>query len=421
MVLLHVLRQLSAKNNWRLAVAHLNHQLRGRSSNADEQLVRQAAADLKLPIVVKRGAVKQFATEHKLSVEMAARQLRHEFLARTSRRRNIPAVALGQHADDQVELFFLRVLRGAGGQGLAGMKWTNASPVDPTVRLVRPLLDLDKAALATFARQHSIKFREDASNRLFKFQRNRIRRELIPLLRRNYQPALSQTTLRLMEIVGEEAAFVTQTAQRWLERKRRPFFFSLSVAVQRRILQLQLLELGVVADFDLTEKLRKTVGQSIAVRPQLHVYRNTAGRVQLGEAKIIRYDDEQLTLDLKKGKGTLLFDRLSLRWQIEPHRDGSLTRGKAAHEYFDADKIGSPVVLRHWRPGDRFQPIGMASPVKLQDLFTNLKIPRQERRRLIVAVSRHGELFWVERVRISELFKLDKQTTRRLKWQWQRL
>ena len=88
------------------------------------------------------------ARAQRLSLEMAARKLRHDFLARTARRRHIPIVALAHHADDQLELFFLRLLRGSGGEGLAGMKWRNPSPSDAEVQLVRPLLDQPKAVLA---------------------------------------------------------------------------------------------------------------------------------------------------------------------------------------------------------------------------------------------------------------------------------
>ena len=94
---------------------------------------------------------------------MAARKLRHEFYARTARERNISAVALAHHADDQVELFFLRLLRGAGGEGLAGMKWRSPSPVDGKITLIRPLLDAAKAELRDFARENKIRFREDAN------------------------------------------------------------------------------------------------------------------------------------------------------------------------------------------------------------------------------------------------------------------
>src|SRR5439155_18233268 len=149
-----------------------------------EGLVRRAAEKLRLTVLVERAEVRQFARAHKLSLEMAARKLRHDFLARAAAQKSIPTVALAHHADDQLELFFLRLLRGSGGEGLAGMKWRNRSPSNPQIELVRPLLDLPKAPLREFAIQKHIKFREDASNKCLDFRRNRIRHELLPLLRR---------------------------------------------------------------------------------------------------------------------------------------------------------------------------------------------------------------------------------------------
>jgi tRNA(Ile)-lysidine synthase len=221
MTLLHTLHELSSRHRWQLTVAHFNHELRGRSSDADEKLVRQTATALKLPFVAGRANVKEFAQKSKLSVEMAARKLRHGFFARTARERNIRVVALAHHADDQVELFFLRVLRGAGGEGLAGMKWRAPSPVDSKIMLVRPLLDSAKAELREFARERRIHFRDDATNATLDLPRNRVRNELLPLLTRRYQPALAKTVLRLMEIVGAESNLVGEIARQWLKKNGR--------------------------------------------------------------------------------------------------------------------------------------------------------------------------------------------------------
>src|ERR1035437_5145368 len=159
MVLLHLLNSLAKKYHRQISVAHFNHQLRGRASDADEKLVRQTAEKLSRPFFSERGDVARFAAQSKISVEMAARKLRHEFLARVAREQKISAVALAHHADDQVELFFLRLLRGAGGEGLAGMKWRSPSPADKGISLVRPLLDFSKAELLAFARENKIRFR----------------------------------------------------------------------------------------------------------------------------------------------------------------------------------------------------------------------------------------------------------------------
>jgi len=433
MTLLHALKKLSAKHQWRLTVAHFNHRLRGRASDADERLVRKTAASMKLGVVAESADVKAFAAMSKLSPEMAARKLRHEFLARIAGERKIKKIALAHHAGDQVELFFLRLLRGAGGEGLAGMKWRSQSPADKTIALVRPLLNLTKAELLEFAHRNKIRFRDDATNFSSDFLRNRIRNELLPLLRKNYQPGLDKTVLRLVEITGAETDFVGEAARRWLRtgrtdllvsqdaRQRVPTkvnFDKLPVAIQRRALQSQLAEVGVTPDFNLIESLRQSADCFVSVSPKISTARDKSGEIKLRTESKLGFSANELAVNLSNGMGAAVFDGIKLKWQI-----GS--RGRSTHrmreEFFDADKIGKKIVLRHWRAGDRFQPIGLKSAVKLQDLFVNTKIPAARRRELVLATTKDGEIFWVEDMRIGERFKLTPQTRRKLVWKWSNL
>jgi tRNA(Ile)-lysidine synthase len=419
MTLLRVLHSLAGKWRWKIVVAHFNHQLRGRSSDADEKLVRKTAAILELPFVAGRADVKQFAQQSKISVEMAARKLRHEFFARVAGERNISTVALAHHADDQVELFFLRVLRGAGGEGLAGMKRRSPSPVNSKIMLVRPLLGCSKTEILAFARGNKIPFREDATNASNDVFRNRLRNELLPLLRNHYQPGVTKTVLRLMEIVGAEAEMVGQVAENWL-RRRRPDFGALSVAVQRRVLQLQLEQLNVGADFDLVEHLRESAGQFVSIGSRFSISRSPDGGLKLRAQPSLRFSPNELHVNLTGRAGDAEFAGAILSWRLDPGKKGGRPRKKSGCEYFDATRVGGKIILRHWRPGDRFQPIGLRAAAKLQDLFTNAKIPRDRRRDLIVAAAADGELFWVEGLRISENFKLTVGTVRRLVWHWHR-
>jgi tRNA(Ile)-lysidine synthase len=419
MVLLHALSRLADKMRWQISVAHFNHQLRGRASDADEKLVRKTAAALKLPFITGQADVKAFAKKSKLSIEMAARKLRHEFFARVTREQNIPAVALAHHADDQVELFFLRVLRGAGGEGLAGMKWCSPSPADHKVALIRPLLDLTKAGLLDFAREQKIIFRDDATNASVDFLRNRVRHELLPLLRKKYQPGLAKTVLRLMEIVGAESETVGELATDW-NRQHRPAFEKLSTAVQRRVLQSQVTALGLAADFDLVEALRQAGGAAVSVSQKLSVSRNAAGRVKLKPSAPAGFNAASRNVNLAGRTGKFSFGATAVNWSFDTQINFKRLRGDNGCEFFDAGKVGSKVMLRHWRPGDRFHPIGLKSDAKLQDLLTNAKIPRAQRHRLVVAATAAGKIFWVEGLRIAEGFKLTPATKRRLVWRWRR-
>jgi tRNA(Ile)-lysidine synthase len=454
MALLHLLHSLAKTNRWKISVAHFNHRLRGRASDADEKLVRRTAAKLRLKFFAGGADVGKIAAQSKLSVEMAARKLRHEFLARVAREQKISTIALAHHADDQVELFFLRLLRGAGGEGLAGMKWRSPSPADKNISLVRPLLGFAKAEMLALARENKIRFRDDATNFSAAFLRNRIRNELLPLLREKYQPGLDKAVLRLMEIVGAEAEFVSESAQEWLhnfrfsrgneaqtkignrqsaignKNKSEPphvggcKFDDLPLAVQRKVLQQQLSGFGLMPDFELIEQLRETSGKWVAVCAGMSVSRDAAGKVCCREHPATEFNPAELKLTLAGRSGGAEFGGRKFRWQIQTQKNSlsppqQLVSGTPAlQECFDADQIGHEIILRHWHAGDRFQPIGMNSSVKLQDLFVNAKIPAARRRKLVLAATATGEIFWVEGLRIGERFKLSPDTSRKLRWNW---
>lgn len=418
MVLLHLLHDLSQTYGWKITVAHFNHQLRGRSSNADKRLVEKTAAELGLKLRVDRADVKTFAKTNGLSTEMAARKLRHRFLARTAKKLKIKTIALAHHADDQVELFFLRLLRGAGSEGLSGMNWKSNSSADSSLKLIRPLLAQSKESLCDYAKAKKFIFREDASNASLDFQRNRIRHEIVPKLKA-IQPALNGTILRTMEIVASESHFALTNALDWLSGKNQSPFDQLHIAVQRVCLRLQIRALGFPAEFELIEQLRTQAERVISVNPENSIFRDADGHIHVRRKESVSFKQVEITIDLKAENEVRFGDR-KLAWTIE-NKQGASIRHKSNCEFFDAEKVGGRVTLRHWKPGDCFQPIGTGSPKKLQDLFVNLKVPRAERHKRIVAVSERGEIFWVEGVRVSELFKLDNASQRRLKWTWQLL
>jgi len=420
MVLLEILVRLAPKYRWALHIAHFNHRLRGRAADADERFVRRTAGRLGLPFITEHTDVRRLARQEKTSVEMAARQARHAFLARAASKQRIKTIALAHHADDQVELFFLRLLRGAGSRGLAGMNWSSPSPADKRLKLVRPLLDCSKADLTAFARAARVRFREDASNASPDILRNRIRCELLPMLNRDYTPALSKVVLRQMMILGDEAELIQSLSDHW-RRKSIPAFATLARACQRRILHDELLGLGITPDFDLVERLRTAPGRNMIVEPGTALRHDGSGRVHRAAVRAVAYNDDRRLVKFKGRKGQGTFAGLTWTWEASKGAGPRWPRFARGCEWFDADKIGMDAVLRHWQAGDRFQPSGLGASVKLQDLFINQKIPREHRHELVVAATASGEIWWVEGLRIGEKFKLTPATRRRLKWGWQRV
>jgi tRNA(Ile)-lysidine synthetase-like protein len=285
------------------------------------------------------------------------------------------------------------------------------------------------------------------------------------LLKKSYQPALNETISRFMEILSAESELVNKLAESWVRANadktlgkrpvasldplssgvaanfsRRPFA-DLPVALQRRCVQIQLVWKGIAAGYELVEHLRLHPGVPIEVSAQrmnpaavlpetggdqakssgFRVEREAGGLVHESHSKSLVFSDECRQLDLGTGNGRLAWDGVEFAWQIFANKGLSKLKKTPGRELFDADLVGSTVILRHWLPGDRFQPIGMERAIKLQDLFVNQKVPQERRRRLTVGSTAAGDLFWVEGLRISERFKLTRATIRSLHWAWQRL
>jgi tRNA(Ile)-lysidine synthase len=381
--------------------------------------VKGHAEQLGLEFVSGRGEVRGAARAWGCSLEMAGRKLRHAYLAEAARQRGISTISLGHHADDQIELFFLRLLRGAGGEGLGGMKWTGPSPADGAIQLARPLLEIRREELERYVRAEKIPFREDATNALREFERNQVRHELLPWMREKYQPALTGTVLRTMGIIGGEADFVGKVAREFRAKDSPKSFEGLHRAVQRQVILLGLVERGMKPEYEWIERLCEFPGRHFTLGQGRVFWRDEEGNVCEGEAPA-GFDPEEVTVHLRGREGEIEFGGIWIRWAKEDRAGDVIeSRMKGVNvEIFDAEKVGETVKLRHWRSGDRYQPIGMEQGVKLQDLFTNEKIPRDERRKLVAGVTEQGEIFWVERLRMAERFKLDKGSICRLKWEW---
>jgi len=246
--LLHLLAQLRRDLGISLHVAHLNHMLRGGESHDDAEYVVKMAGCLGLGVTVEERDVRSYRARHHLSLEDAARRLRYRFFAAVADEVGAGAVAVGHTADDQVETVLMRLIRGAGARGLQGMrpasKWHSAGGQALTV--VRPLLGVTRQRTEAYCRDHSLDPRRDSSNLLADRMRNRVRHELLPLLR-SYNPRIDEALLRTAEsLAGEASLAEDQVSRAWPQvvaqdgaafLLHREGFRALPPAVQRHLLR----------------------------------------------------------------------------------------------------------------------------------------------------------------------------------------
>ena len=283
--LLHQLVDLEYK---KLIVCHLNHQLRGRSSNRDARFVRELAIQYDLDLESASANVRAFATKDKVSIEVAARTVRYQFFSQVAKRRRCRTLFLAHHADDLVETFLINLFRGAGSAGLRGMRQVSTRRIEGVgLAIVRPLLGVWRQQVDHYVRQHHLKFREDASNKNLVPLRNRIRRQIIPYLEKTLGRNVRQSICRAANIAAEEENFFDALLPEELSKLAslsvRPLR-AMPIAVQRRMLCEWLRARDVPGvSFDLVERIRALLdlasGVSKTNMPRDRHARRRAGRI----------------------------------------------------------------------------------------------------------------------------------------------
>jgi tRNA(Ile)-lysidine synthase len=417
--LLHVLYRLRQEWDLHLGVAHFDHGLRGEASREEALFVADLARDLDLPLHAGEGDVRGLAQAQKISLQMAARRLRLDFLDQVRRGHHYDRVALGHTADDQVELFFLRLIRGAGTEGLKGM-WPRTSG-----GLVRPLLAVGKVVLLAWLHQENLPYREDLSNLSRRYLRNRVRLDLLPQLQRDYNPRLKAAVWRLMYILQEDEHLLAATTDKALHAVARwlapewaalsiPGLLALTPALQTRVLRRAL------GSFLSHQEVTSSQVKNLA---DLGRGEKSGGTIIIGNCQVARAGQElhffpplppplpPHTTPLQ-GIGAVASPdgwRLEARNLSEPRP--AEWPASPALAWLDNDQISFPLTLRSLLPGDRFWPEGAPGSKKMQDFLVDAKIPRWLRPHLPLVES-CGNIIWVPGLRLAEHVKLTLETTR---------
>lgn len=269
LALADLLNRSKQKFKIEICIAHYEHGLRGENSLADAKFVEEFAKSLRVEFFCEHGDVKKFSAENKISVETAARILRYEFLAKVRREKNFDAIALAHHADDQAETILMRLLRGSSSAGLSAMKFFSQSEYG---LLLRPLLKFKKSELEKYCQSQKIFPRIDETNFQADATRNKIRLELLPMLKK-FNPAIVETLCRFAEISAEESDFINSEVEKifpavvenheLLQRK----FLELPPALQRATIKKFVeVETGSTKDFGFIhfEGVRKVLTENLS-------------------------------------------------------------------------------------------------------------------------------------------------------------
>ena len=411
-VLLDVLDGLG----YRLHVAHLDHALRSDSA-VDSRFVSDEAKRRGLPCSVERRDVRAYARTEGLSLEEAGRRQRYAFLDQVAGRVGAEFIALGHHADDQAETVILRLLRGSGATGLGAMAIAREG------RYLRPLLRVRRAEIETYARQRGLCYREDPSNRDPRFLRNRVRGELMPLLK-SYNSNIAEVLNRTAALLKAEDDLLAELTQEALdtvvcERCNDKValdstrLLAYHIAIQRRVLRAVLQGLAAADgpfDFARVEQVRGWIG---AGDKRLRVLGARLRGQGCGTRYILRRGQRPPVARCLDIPGVLVLREYGVKIRVQvvssEHFDKSQLGG--AQVALDADRLGERVQVRSLRPGDRFQPQGMEGHKKLSDFLIDAKWPKISRDEVLV-LTRGEEIAWVAPLRSSHAFRIKSTTSR---------
>ncbi len=423
--LLHILVKLQGELNIRLHVAHLNHQLRGAESEADARYVSDLAHQLGIPATIEQRDVKAYQAQQRTSLEETAREVRYTFLAQVARSIGGEQVAVGHTTDDHIETMLMHLIRGAGTRGLRGLqpssRWQSSGD---SLTIIRPLLPVSRQETADYCHSHQLTPRIDASNLSLSPLRNRIRHQLLPLLK-SYNPRVAEALLRTARIVGDDLAFLDKEGARlWGEIARRrentiildkERFLELPSALKRHLLRTSIEKLlGNLKDIEtrhieeMMDVLTKPAGRRISLPRGLN-FSIEYNQYLLGTdpAALSPFPSLNDKFSLKLPGETLLPG-----WRVEAtivDRRRMTEEETGFTAYFDLNKTGDELVVRPRQPGDRFQPLGMSQPKKLGEFMIDAKIPHAWRERIpIVCSPQH--ILWVVGWRIDDRVKITEET-----------
>lgn len=427
-VLLRVLYELRGELGVSLAVAHLDHRIRGADSEADAAFVAAEARRLDLPLVLEAHDVPTYAEERGLSLEEAAREVRYRFLKEAAAKVEADKIALAHQRDDLVETLLLNLIRGAGLAGLRGM-----APVRG--RLIRPLIDCSRAEIEQFAREQGLEYRQDRTNLELQHLRNRVRLELLPLLE-TYRPHIAARLARTAQLLGQAAGYLERLAQARLEGMIISRGADELLLDRRRLLE----EEPLLQSWVLREAVRQVRGTlrdlefahlqkmlELSAQPEqrseLHLpdrlcFQREGDKLILTRSRKEEPEPQGYSFPLSLGKNTLA--EIGWEFTLEETKPSGGFGEDRLQALVDRDRIDGPLTLRSWQRGDRFRPLGMSGTKKLQDLFVDEKVPPSERCRVPLVCDRRG-IVWVVGLRLSEDYKVAQATRRALRIRARRL
>ena len=419
MSLLYVLESLKKELGFEMVVAHINHGIRGKQADEDEEYVRNISKELNLPFYSCKVNMDDYAKEYKITSEEAGREIRYNFFRKILKDVDGTKIAVAHNRNDQAETLMMRFMRGTGIDGLRGMEFE-------TREIIRPLLDIERKDIEEYCKELNVSPRIDPTNAMPIYGRNKVRIELIPYIEKTFNSAIINTLSRTSEIMKIDSDFLMiYSEEKFIEslnksdeisvtldiNKINCFHESIKTRVIRRAIEelnssLKGIEKKHIEDILKLIKSDKT-GKSIDITNNIRVKTSYDNLIIEKNEQI-----EKLSFNYNIDIGCVkTIDELNseIKSSVCSLKDANVDLNNNLVKCFDYDNIKSSIHIRNRQNGDKFIPSGMTGNKKLKDFFIDEKIPKEVRNKIPLVLD--GEnIMWVVGYRTSEKYKVSSST-----------
>lgn len=407
---LHFFHQFKNKYKAELIAAHVNHNLRGNDSEQDQIFCEKICNELKIPIFIKSVEVEKFARKNNQSIEEAARNLRYNFFEEISNHEKVDYIITAHNSDDNTETILLNLIKGTGLSGLSGI------PVKRG-KIVRPILSLSKKEIVEFLELNKINFRIDKSNYENDFERNKLRNIVIPEIEK-INPSLNSTLRNFSNNISSINIFIQQETEKvfkkFVKKNENQFIVNQKLFQRENVLISSLIIKKLFEDH---LKISFTSKDSDKVKNLVFQQKGTTIKLK-NSVKVMREDESLIFFTEEK----LFTDEIEIRlnssqeignYEISIEEVNEFNENTNFSEIISGDKTEDIFILRRWKIGDKFIPLGMKNFKKISDFLTDKKVKSSSKKNHLILTNRN-EIVYVFGLRIDERYKLTKNTKRKI-------
>lgn len=401
-----VMLNLFYKAGFKIAVAHCNFSLRGEESDGDEQLVALVCEEKGIKLHQIKFETERYAAENKLSIQVAARNLRYNWFNSLCDDHGYNKIAIAHNRDDVAETVILNLTRGTGLKGLSGIKMVNGM-------VIRPLLNFSRNDIVTYAQEHLIAFHEDSSNSSVKYARNRIRHNVLPELEKlnpSAKRSIAETANHVHEAWNLVEDYLLKLKKEVVTIVKDKVLYSIPALLNEKYSKLFLFE--ELSQYGFSYDTIEQVVESLHSQAGKMFYSSTHQLLRDREYFVLieRHEVEQSVVKIDKDCQSI-DNPVSLKFDLVDRTDVLDVANDPFVATLDYDKLIFPLELRPWQSGDKFMPFGMANLKKISDFLIDQKISLVEKGKVYVLTS-NNEIVWVVGMRIDNRFKITENTKR---------